>query len=192
MCNVAIYIRYPYDGDGGIDVIKELKDFASSKEDWNVKEVFQDFNCSAKKEKPEFEKLLNLCSKNEFDIILVMSIHHITRNTIDFLKLERTLADYGVKIYSKYQDSYVEIIECLNNKSIENLASFLTAKPTEEDKINERYSEMQLRLETLQKIRMCIGECIVELKDKDYLIEAYEILNDLERNVWRYINEGKF
>ena len=28
--------------------------------------------------------------------------------------------------------------------------------------------------------------------DKDYLIEAYEILNDVERNVWRYINEGKF
>ena len=84
-----------------------------------------------------------------------------------------------------------KIIEYLNNKSIENLASFLTAKPTEEDKINERYSEMQLRLETLQKIRMSIGECIVELKDKDYLIEAYEILNDVERNVWRYINEGK-
>ena len=121
-----------------------------------------------------------------------MGIYHITRNTIDFLKLERTLADYGVKIYSKYQDSYVEIIEYLNNKSIENLVSFLTSKATEEDKINERYSEMQLRLETLQKIRMSIGECIVELKDKDYLIEAYEILNDVERNVWRYINEGKF
>lgn len=30
MCNVAIYIRYPYDCAGGIDVIKELKDFASS------------------------------------------------------------------------------------------------------------------------------------------------------------------
>lgn len=192
MKKVAIYIRYPYDGDGGVDIHQQLIDFASSKEDWNVKEVFQDFNCSEKKEKPEFDKLLNLCSKNEFDIILVMGIHHITRNTIDFLKLERTLADYGVKIYSKYQDSYVEIIEYLNNKSIENLASFLTAKPTEEDKINERYSEMQLRLETLQKIRMSIGECIVELKDKNYLIEAYEILNDVERNVWRYINEGKF
>lgn len=145
-----------------------------------------------KNEKPEFEKLLNLCSKNEFDIILVMGIYHITRKTIDFLKLETTLANYGVKIYSKYQDYYVEIIEYLNNKSIENLVSFLTAKPTEEDKINERYSEMQLRLETLQKIRMSIGEYIVELKDKDYLIEAYEILNDVERNVWRYINEGNF
>lgn len=42
---------------------------------------------------------------------------------------------------------------------------------------------MQLRLETLQKIRMNIGECTVELKDKDYLIEAYEILNDVERNI---------
>lgn len=145
-----------------------------------------------KNEKPEFEKLLNLCSKNEFDIILVMGICHITRNIIDFLKLETTLANYGVKIYSKYQDYYVEIIEYLNNKSIENLVSFLTTKPTEEDKINERYSEMQLRLETLQKIRMSIGEYIVELKDKDYIIEAYEILNDVERNVWRYINEGKF
>ena len=145
-----------------------------------------------KQEKPKFEKLLNLCSKNEFDIILVIGIHHITKNTIDFLKLERTLTDYGVKIYSKHQDSYVEIIEYLNNKSIENLVSFLSAKPPEEDRINERYSEMQLRLETLQKIRMSIGKCIVELKDKDYLIEAYEILNDVERNVWRYINEGKF
>ena len=40
-----------------------------------------------KQEKPKFEKLLNLCSKNEFDIILVIGIHHITKNTIDFLKL---------------------------------------------------------------------------------------------------------
>ena len=50
---------------------------------------------------------------------------------------------------------------------------------------------MQLRLETLQKMRWIISENIVEIAENDYLIHAYEILNEVEKDTWKYINEGK-
>ncbi len=192
MCRVAIYVRYPFANDGGTNDLQKLKDFVATKKKWELKEVFQDLNCSEKMEKPEFERLLNLCSQKEFDIILVLGIYHITRDTIEFLKLEKLLMENGVKIYSKSENSYIEIYDLLNNKSLETLINFLSLNATEEEKIIERYIEMQLRLETLQKIRWSVGEHLVELKDKDYLIEAYEILNDSEKNIWKYINEGQF
>ena len=59
MKKVAIYIRYPYDGDGGIDIHQQLIDFASTKKDWEVKEVFKDFICSAKNnENPEYDRMI--------------------------------------------------------------------------------------------------------------------------------------
>ena len=192
MKKVAIYIRYHYDGDGGIDIHQQLIDFASTKEDWEVKEVFKDFNCSAKKKgKPEFDRMINMCCDREFDIILVIGIYHITRDTIEFLKLEKQLMEHNVKIYSKCNDSFVEVIEYLNKRSIESFLEFLNHTSSPEEKIEERFIEMKLRLETLQKVRWSVGESLVELAEKDYLIEAYELLNDVERKTWIYINEGK-
>ena len=49
MKRVAIYIRFPFDSDGGLNIEQNLKDFASVKEDWEVKEVFLEKNCSLKR-----------------------------------------------------------------------------------------------------------------------------------------------
>ena len=36
------------------------------------------------------------------------------------------------------------------------------------------------------------SESIVEVAEHDYLIQAYEILNEVERNTWNYINGGSY
>ena len=89
-------------------------------------------------------------------------------------------------------DSEINIIDSLNERNVESLLAFLTSKITEDEARNERYSEMQLRLETIQRMRWIISEGIVEIAEHDYLIHAYEILNEVEKEAWEYINTGKY
>ena len=97
---VAIYIRFPFNNDGGLNVEQQLKDFASSKPDWEVKEVFIEKSCSLKRtDKTELNKLLDKCNNGEFDIILVQGIYHITRETLKYLKIETELAKNNVTIF---------------------------------------------------------------------------------------------
>lgn len=191
MKRVAIYIRFPFDSDGGLNIEQNLKDFVSTKEEWEVKEVFLEKNCSFKRtDKTELNKLLNKCNSKEFDIVLVKGIYHITRETLKFIEIEKELLDSDVVIYSQELDSEVSIINSLNERNVEALLSFLTSKITEDVARNDRYNEMQLRLETIQKMRWIISEGIVEIKEQDYLIHAYEILNEVEKEAWEYINTG--
>lgn len=193
MKRVAIYIRFPFDSDGGLNIEQNLKDFASTKEEWEVKEVFLEKNCSFKRtDKTELNKLLNKCNNKEFDIVLVKGIYHITRETLKFIEIEKELVDSDVVIYSQELDSEVSIINSLNERNVEALLSFLTSKITEDEARNDRYNEMQLRLETIQKMRWIISEGIVEIAEQDYLIQAYEILNEVEKETWEYINTGKY
>lgn len=193
MKRVAIYIRFPFDSDGGLNIEQNLKDFASTKEEWEVKEVFLEKNCSFKRtDKTELNKLLNKCNNKEFDIVLVKGIYHITRETLKFIEIEKELVDSDVVIYSQELDSEISIINSLNERNVEALLSFLTSKITEDEAKNDRYNEMQLRLETIQKMRWIISEGIVEIAEQDYLIQAYEILNEVEKEAWEYINTGKY
>lgn len=189
MKRVAIYIRFPFDSDGGLNIEENLKEFASTKDDWIIEEVFLEKNCSVKRtDKTELNKLLNKCNNKEFDIVLVKGIYHITRETLKFIEIEKELLDSDVVIYSQELDSEVSIINSLNERNVEALLSFLTSKITEDVARNDRYNEMQLRLETIQKMRWIISEGIVEIKEQDYLIHAYEILNEVEKEAWEYIN----
>lgn len=193
MKRVAIYIRFPFDNDGGLNIEQNLKDFASTKEDWEVKEVFLEKNCSLKRtDKTELNKLLNKCNNKEFDIVLVKGIYHITRETLKYLEIEKELYDDNVVIYSQELDSEINIYDSLNERNVEALFAFLTSKITEDEARNERYNEMQLRLETIQRMRWIISEGIIEIAEHDYLIHAYEILNEVEKDAWEYINTGKY
>lgn len=63
MKRVAIYIRFPFDSDGGLNIEENLKEFASTKDDWIIEEVFLEKNCSVKRtDKTELNKLLNKVS----------------------------------------------------------------------------------------------------------------------------------
>ncbi len=41
-------------------------------------------------------------------------------------------------------------------------------------------------------MRWIISEGIVEIAEQNYLIQAYEILNEVEKEAWEYINTGKY
>ena len=79
MKRVAIYISFPYDSECGLNIEENLKKFSLTKDDWEVKEVFLEKNCSLKRtDKTELNKLLNKCNNKEFDVVLVKGIYYIT------------------------------------------------------------------------------------------------------------------
>ena len=54
-----------------------------------------------------------------------------------------------------------------------------------------RLSDSSLRLETIHKLRWIILENLGnsnDVKDKEYYVEANEILNEMEKDTWEYIN----
>ncbi len=58
-----------------------------------------------------------------------------------------------------------------------------------EDKKNyERLSEKNLTLETIAKMRRILLDNFTTKEDMKYYVESNEILNDIERETWDYIN----
>ena len=54
-----------------------------------------------------------------------------------------------------------------------------------------RLSDSSLRLETIHKLRWIILENLGnsnDANDKEYYVEANEILNEIEKDTWEYIN----
>lgn len=54
-----------------------------------------------------------------------------------------------------------------------------------------RLSDSSLRLETIHKLRWIILENLGnsnDVNDKEYYVEANEILNEMEKDTWEYIN----
>lgn len=59
----------------------------------------------------------------------------------------------------------------------------------DEDKMYyERLTDSNLTLETIAKIRRILLDNFTTPDDSKYYVEANELLNDLERKVWDYIN----
>lgn len=54
-----------------------------------------------------------------------------------------------------------------------------------------RLSDSSLRLETIHKLRWIVLENMGNsdnVNDKEYYVEANEILNEMEKETWEYIN----
>ena len=65
---------------------------------------------------------------------------------------------------------------------------------TEEER-EIRLNDSEFRLNTIHKMRWCLLQMAHDVKgnnakgyDEDFYIEANEILNEVERRVWEYIN----
>ncbi len=58
----------------------------------------------------------------------------------------------------------------------------------EDKKYYERLSEKNLTLETIAKMRRILLDNFTTQQDYKYYVEANEILNDVERETWDYIN----
>lgn len=187
MKRIVIYLNYPYDDGYQVCLVNQLKSFVIEHEDWILKEVIIENAINGNKE--NFNKLMNMCCNKEFDILVVKHIYHLTADIMRYLEIEKILSDNNISIYSQENMAEVNMRKLLNKKNIDSLLKYLSLEAG--DTKDERYYEMQLRLETLQKIRMIVSENIVELSETDYLIHAYEILNEAEQEAWNYINTGE-
>lgn len=58
----------------------------------------------------------------------------------------------------------------------------------EDKKYYERLAEKNLTLETIAKMRRILLDNFTTQEDNKYYVEANEILNDIERETWDYIN----
>lgn len=61
----------------------------------------------------------------------------------------------------------------------------------EDKKYFDRLTDSNLTLETIARIRRILLDNFSSKEDTKYYVEANEILNDIERKTWDYIN-GKF
>ena len=191
MKNVAIYTRFPFDNDGGLDVVGKIKEFALNKPEWIVTDVFIDRNCKiTNDDRPEFEKLLEKCKTDKIDIILVPEIFYITRSVITLFEIEKRLSENNVVLYSKSLDKEVELTKLLENINIDSLVSYLTRRWTEEERIKSRYVEMQSSFKTLYLMRTTLNDNIVQEENLEHLVEAHDYINQVEKRLWNYVYRG--
>lgn len=187
MKRVVIYLNYPYDDAYKITLINQLKEFINESEEWILKEIFVETTINGNKEK--LNKIIKMGTNKEFDILVVRNIYHLTTEVMKYLEIEKLFKDNNIFIYSQEHKAVVNLSKLLNKKNIDSLINYLSQETG--DTREDRYYEMQLRLETLQKLRLIVSESIVDINDTDYLIHAYEILNEAEKEAWDYINTGE-
>ncbi len=72
---------------------------------WTLVGIFADngITGTSMKKRDEFNKMLRLCYKGKIDMIIVKSISRFARNTLDVIKITRTLRDINVDVYFEEQ-----------------------------------------------------------------------------------------
>lgn len=78
------------------DQLQALKYFANAHE-WNVSEIFCDFSLN-KSEHPEFDRFL--AEADKYDVLVVKDFYHISKNTMECMRIMKLLRDKGITIYS--------------------------------------------------------------------------------------------
>lgn len=187
MKRVVIYLNYPYDDGYKKTILNQLKEYITEYEDWILKEIFVETIVDGNKQK--LNEVIKMGCNKEFDILVVKNIYHLTTEVMKYLEIEKIFSENDINIYCQEHKSLVNLSKLLNKKNIDSLINYLSQDTG--DTKDDRYYEMQLRLETLQKLRLIVSESIVDINDTDYLIHAYEILNEAEKEAWDYINTGE-
>ena len=104
MKKVAIYSRKSKETDTGESIknqIQMCKDYFSRKDDTFIFEVFQDEGFSGGNiNRPEFQRMMLLAKKKEFDIIACYKVDRIGRNIIDFMNTFDELEKNNITLVS--------------------------------------------------------------------------------------------
>lgn len=58
-------------------------------------------------ERPEFRRMIELCRKNEIDLILIKSVSRFRRNTSDMLQTLRTLDQCDTEVYFEQENIWL-------------------------------------------------------------------------------------
>lgn len=104
MKKVAIYSRKSKETDTGESIktqIQICKDYFLNKSDTYVFEIFQDEGFSGSNiNRPEFQRMMLLAQKGEFDIIACYKVDRIGRNIIDFMNTFDELEKNNISLVS--------------------------------------------------------------------------------------------
>ena len=82
--------------------IDELTDYCE-KNNWNILKVFANKVSGAKKleERPEIKEMISFVKNNQVDMVVVLSIDRLGRNTLEALKLIQLLNENHIALYVK-------------------------------------------------------------------------------------------
>ncbi len=82
--------------------IDELTDYCE-KNNWNILKVFANKVSGAKKleERPEIQEMISFVKNNQVDMVVVLSIDRLGRNTLEALKLIQLLNENHIALYVK-------------------------------------------------------------------------------------------
>ena len=101
---VAAYCRVSTDKEEQENSLENqityYKNKIESTPNWVLVDIFADFGISgvSSKNRPEFQRMMNLCDKGKIDLIITKSISRFARNTVDCLSCVRSLKAKNIGI----------------------------------------------------------------------------------------------
>lgn len=101
---VAAYCRVSTDKEEQENSLEKqityYKNKIESTPNWVLVDIFADFGISgvSSKNRPEFQRMMNLCDKGKIDLIITKSISRFARNTVDCLSYVRSLKAKNIGI----------------------------------------------------------------------------------------------
>lgn len=101
---VAAYCRVSTDKEEQENSLENqityYKNKIESTPNWMLVDIFADFGISgvSSKNRPEFQRMMNLCDKGKIDLIITKSISRFARNTVDCLSCVRSLKAKNIGI----------------------------------------------------------------------------------------------
>ena len=101
---VAAYCRVSTNSEEQLNSYEAQKNYYTQKieenPDWEMAGIFADEGLSgtSMKKRAEFNRMIAACKRGRIDMILTKSTSRFARNTVDCLKVIRTLKDRGIAI----------------------------------------------------------------------------------------------
>jgi len=101
---VAAYCRVSTNSEEQLNSYTAQKNYYTQKieenPDWEMAGIFADEGLSgtSMKKRAEFNRMIAACKRGRIDMILTKSASRFARNTVDCLKVIRTLKDRGIGI----------------------------------------------------------------------------------------------
>ena len=111
---VAAYCRVSTDSEEQLNSYAAQKNYYTQKieenPDWEMAGIFADegITGTSMKKRAEFNRMIAACKRGRIDMILTKSASRFARNTVDCLKVIRTLKSRGIAVIFEKKDLWTE------------------------------------------------------------------------------------
>jgi len=106
--------------------VKTLKQIVNSNAMWRLYNVYTDKDSGGNVFRPGLQQLIYDCYENLIDVVLVKTISHFARNTVDLLEMVRKLKGLGIEVI--FQQENITFCESENDIFLSELSAFAQAE----------------------------------------------------------------